>query len=211
MGHQGRRPRHLRHSLTPTGLDARPPAPRSPELQRPLWSPEGVDLSIVPPEVQQAITELIEPTYQEFVVGSADGLERSIGISLTHLLWLEILEQFDMKRQYTQVDAVLNLPGQRHESIAQHLRLIESKVRVGYFLVRIRELAEQAATRSRSAINSPHVLSPGRVVAVVDGSVGSSLTAEVERGNGSTIDNNSAISAGETTGGGPESAKSAAR
>ncbi len=72
----------------------------------PLWVPEGVDLQFVPAEVQQAVGELVQPLYDQFVVGAADGLEKSLGVTITHLLWLEILEQFDIKREYTQVEAV---------------------------------------------------------------------------------------------------------
>jgi hypothetical protein len=193
MGQKQRRPDDVGQSLAPADQGAGPPAPRPPNAQRPLWAPEDADLSVVPPEVQQAITELIEPTYQEFVVEAADGLEKSIGISLTHLLWLELLEQFDMKRQYVQVDAVLNLPGNRHESIAQHLRLVESKVRVGYFLVRIRELAEQAAARPRSAIGPALVLPPDRDCAATDGGGNTSLTAAVLGENEPAVDDNSTI------------------
>jgi hypothetical protein len=116
------------------------PIPTEPRPQNlPLWAPEGVDLQFVPAEVRQAVAELVQPLYDQFVIGAADGLEKSLGVSIAHLLWLEILEQFDLKREYTQVDAVLGLPGNRHEMIDRHLRLIDSKLRVGYFLVRIRE------------------------------------------------------------------------
>lgn len=166
MSHHGRSPR--RSGQLPqqaAGSPARAiPPPRPTDRQRPLWVPEGLDLQFVPAEVQQAVAELIEPMYRQFVIGAADGLERSIGVSLTHLLWLEILEQFDLKREYTQIDAVLNLAGNRHDRIDQHLRLVESKVRVGYFLMRIRELHEQAAARSSGALPCPlDPLAPGRI------------------------------------------------
>jgi hypothetical protein len=121
----------------------------------PLWAPCGIDLKIVPKEVQQAALELIQPLYNQFVLNSSDPLEKSLGVTITHLLWLEILEQFDMKREYTQVNAVLNLPGNRHETIDRHLRLIDSKLRVGYFLSRIREQHKRLAPISPLPLPTP--------------------------------------------------------
>jgi hypothetical protein len=130
-----------------SGNISSPPEPRPQNL--PLWAPDGVDLDFVPPEVQRAVAELVQPLYDQFVIGAADGLEKSLGVTITHLLWLEILEQFDIKREYTQVDAVLGLAGNRHEMIDRHLRLIDSKVRVGYFLVRIRDLRKRLTEQTQ--------------------------------------------------------------
>ena len=122
------------------------------EAGLPLWTPAGLDLERVPEEVQLAAREIVQPVYEQFVVRATDGLEKSLGVTIAHLLWLEILEQFDMKREYVTIDAVLGLPGNRHEAIAQHLRLVAAKVRVGYFLLRIRQLREQAAAMRASPV-----------------------------------------------------------
>jgi hypothetical protein len=124
-----------------------PPAPRDPAT--PFWAPVGVDLDCVPPEVHQAAAELVQPVYEQCVLRAAGGIEKSLGVTVAHLLWLEILEQFDLKREYTEVQAVLRLPGQRREVIDQHLRMLDSKVRVGYILVRLQELRQRAAERER--------------------------------------------------------------
>jgi hypothetical protein len=52
--------------------------PRTDGAQKPLWVPEDIDLDFVPAEVQQAVAELVEPVYKQFVMGSAAGLENSI-------------------------------------------------------------------------------------------------------------------------------------
>jgi len=119
----------------------KPAEPRPQNL--PLWAPAGVDLTVVPPEVQQACAELIQPIYEQFVVKAADGMEKSIGITVSHLLWLEILDQFDIKREYTQIEAVLNISHSRPEMIDRHLKLIDAKLRIGYFLLRIKELRQR--------------------------------------------------------------------
>jgi hypothetical protein len=112
---------------------------------QPLWAPEGVDLDFVPVEIQQSVNEIIKPVYEQFVVTAPDGLERSLGLTLCHLLWLEVLDQFDLKREYTKIDSVLAMEKDRGRIIDQHLRLIDSKVRIGYFLVRLRELRKRLA------------------------------------------------------------------
>jgi len=153
-------PRALR-PVKPKRGQAPAPAPRDP--RKPFWVPEGVDLDFVPAEVQQAVAELIEPVYQQFVLGAADGLERSLGVTITHLLWLEILEQFDLKQEYTQVQSVLGMAGNRQDLIAQHLRLIDSKLRVGYFLVRLREFRQRQSEDSPVPPPIPKGKSPPRL------------------------------------------------
>ena len=128
------------------------PSPTPCSIQNPNlpgWVPQGVDLALVPPEVRQAITELIEPVYRQFVLAATDALEKSLGVTVTHLLWLEVLDQFDMKRQIRD-DMVLRSKGNRHDAIAQHLRVIDAKVRVGYFLVRLQEFRSRLAEREKA-------------------------------------------------------------
>ena len=105
--------------------------------------PQGVDLEVVPKEVREAVAELIQPVYERLVLEVDDPLEKSLGVTVAHLLWLEVLQQFDMKREYVQFAAVLGLSENRGPMIEQHLRIIHSKVRVGYFLARLRELRQQ--------------------------------------------------------------------
>ena len=109
----------------------------------PLWVPQGVDLEVVPAEVRQAVVEVVQPVYERIVLGADDPLEKSLGVTIAHLLWLEVLQQFDLKREYVQFSAVLGLSENRSAMIEQHLRIIYSKVKVGYFLARIRELRQK--------------------------------------------------------------------
>ena len=127
---------------TPTpGLPAVPrSAMTSDQGRRPLWVPQGVDIEVVPEEVRQALAEVVQPVYERMVLQTDDPLERSLGVTIAHLLWLEVLQQFDLKREYVQVSAVLGLSGNRSGLIEQHLRIIYSKVKVGEFLARLRHL-----------------------------------------------------------------------
>ena len=111
-----------------------------PTSPAPLWVPNDVDLHLVPDEVRQAITQIVQPVYERFVIASDDPLEKSPGVTATHLLWLEILQQADLKREYSEITAVLGTQKDHGRDIDQHLRIIKSKVKVGYLLTRIREL-----------------------------------------------------------------------
>ena len=56
------------------------PTPSEPRpTGTPLWTPHGVDLNLVPPEVRQAIAELIQPVYEQYVLRATDALEKSLG------------------------------------------------------------------------------------------------------------------------------------
>jgi hypothetical protein len=136
---QSRRPKRN------TRKDPSPPQPRPQNL--PIWAPDAADLDVVPPEVQQAITDLLQPFYEQYVVNASDGMEKSLGITVVHLLWLELLEQFDIRNEYITIEAVLHTTHDRPEMIDRHLRLIDSKLRVGYFLLRLKELKQQLAVR----------------------------------------------------------------
>jgi hypothetical protein len=122
------------------------PAPAQPRPKdAPLWSPQGADLNLVPPEIRQAITELIQPLYEQYVLNAKDALEKSLGASMAHILWLEVLDQFDIRREYIQFDAVMDMTMNRPAMIERHLRLLGSKLQMGYFLVRIKELRNRMA------------------------------------------------------------------
>jgi len=106
--------------------------------------PEGYELTFVPAEVRHAISCVVQPVYERLVVQSDDPLEKSLGVTVSHLLWLEILQQMDLKRDYTQVTAVLELAADHRPLIEQHLRILDTKVKVGYLLARLRHLRQRA-------------------------------------------------------------------
>ena len=138
---KARRQRQRKQATGPSGLKPEEPAPPTGlDPRRPPWVPAGVDLGFVPAEVVQSIDQIIVPIYEQLVVDAPDPLERSLGVTLVHLLWLETLQQFDMKREYTQICAVLDLPIDTGSTLAGHLRLIDSKLRAGSSLLRLRRL-----------------------------------------------------------------------
>ena len=125
--------------------DAALPARTGGPVGMPAWVPEDVDFDKMPEAVRQAVAEIIEPAYRQLVTEAADPLERSVGVTLVHLMWLEILEQYETNQEYLKT-SILNVPQDRFATIDQHLRTLHTKVKVGYFLTRLREMRRQSET-----------------------------------------------------------------
>jgi hypothetical protein len=140
------------------------PVPSGEHAGRPLWVPEGVDLEVLPDEVRRAVADVVEPVYERFVLGADDPLEKSLGVTVAHLVWLEVLQQFDMKRHYTKVSAVLGLAEDRQGVIDQHLRIIGSKVKVGYLLARLREFRRHQPGGPLGGVDAEPRILPGESV-----------------------------------------------
>ena len=105
----------------------------TPHPPRPYWIPEEIDLAALPKAVQLAVSEILNRAYQELVLGAADALERSAGTTYVHLLWLELLSQFELGNQLAnlQHDQGLAAPP---NLIAQHLRLVGAKQQTVFHL-----------------------------------------------------------------------------
>ncbi|MBN2578227.1 MAG: hypothetical protein JXB10_04480 [Pirellulales bacterium] len=132
--------------------------PRAPD--QPVWTPEGVQWSYVPEAIQQAVRDIIEPIYVESVLRAPDGLEKSLAITLTHLLWLEILDQYEIKQEYANTEALLGLPGSRESQIDRHIRLLDSKIRVGKLLYKFRELRHRIPNLPPPTVQSSLPMTP---------------------------------------------------
>ena len=93
--------------------------------------------------MRQAIPLIIEPAYRQFVVQAADAMERSLGLTMVHLLWLELLSQTDLARDYAEVISVLKLPINFSGLMAEYMKLVHVKLKVGAFLLRLQEFREK--------------------------------------------------------------------
>ena len=111
------------------------------EPVRPYYLPETIDFHALPEPVKGALEVIIEPCYKELVLGAATALERSAGVSVSFLLAMEVLDQFEIGHQ-------LNLSGtsnlgdtsERQLLIARHLRVVGTKQQASGFLLRLQEM-----------------------------------------------------------------------
>ena len=121
---------------------AEPASSGTDALARPRWAPAGVDFHALPAEAQEAVVEILEPAYHQLVRDAADPLEKSTGLTVVHLMWLEILDQLDLGEGYIR-DPFIRSLGNRENLIARHLQIIEAKVKASAVLVRLREFRKE--------------------------------------------------------------------
>ena len=115
----------------------------TPSPSRPYWIPERIDLDALPEALRLAISEIVNPAYQEFVLGAADALQRSAGATYVHLVWLEVLHQCELGQE---LDKFLRPNfgfAAQADMVAQHLRLVGAKQQAGTFLLRVKAFQEK--------------------------------------------------------------------
>ena len=111
----------------------------------PYWVPEGVVYDELPSTLRLAIRDVIEPTYRELVKTARPGLAMSTGLTIVHLLWLEILDQIalDIPNQVVDSDFLAALDTSatdRQRLIERHLRTVGAKLKASELLLRLQAL-----------------------------------------------------------------------
>jgi hypothetical protein len=145
-------------SSTPVAASRRPPRTFSPH---PYWIPAGADFHAWPDDLQRAVVDLVNPSYFELVSRAQAGIARTIGLSIVHLMWLEIIDHMNLAGDalpltspsatpsVEQVLAALEAtsaprPGlSRDELIERHLRLVGAKLKACTLLTALREFKAQ--------------------------------------------------------------------
>jgi hypothetical protein len=129
----------------------------------PHWIPSDYRWNNFPPQVRDAVERIVTPAYRRFVLEAPGELERSVGLTLVHLTWLEICDQIQMallSADPQSLDAVL---GDFDGSLERHLRLASVKCSTAELLMKLRIVDHLAA--GRPPPNSPAAL-PASVEAV---------------------------------------------
>ena len=120
-------------------------------LDIPYWVPTGSAWRNMPEEIRRAIPQVLAPAYRQFVSEASGELERTIGLTLVHLIWLEVCGQVHLAvtaADPTALTAVLQKP---EEMIARHLELVMAKCQAAELLVKMR-LVSQSLQRPASAL-----------------------------------------------------------
>jgi len=134
----------------------------------PHWLADQALLAM-PPHYLDAYTFVLLPTYQELVLEARPGLACSLGVTIVHLLWLELLDQFELQVPAPGKSAAAGntlagapTPGDptasaltngtatagtataessrdRHRLIDRHLRMVGAKLKAHDLLMRLRE------------------------------------------------------------------------
>jgi hypothetical protein len=126
----------------------------------PPWLPVGDRWDDLPEAVRQAVPRILVPAYRQFVLDAPDELQRSVGLTLVHLLWLEVCDQLrlvEVVGDPTSLAATLNNP---ESMIDRHLNLVAAKSQTAELLVKLR-LVNEALARSiapqRPLIQTSHL------------------------------------------------------
>ena len=127
---------------------AQQPLERGPEI--PHWLPRDHRWSAIPPDIRQNILRILAPAYQQIVTEAPNEIERSVGATFVHLMWLEMCDQAKMATAVadpTGLDAVLQNP---NEMIDRHLRLVGVKCKTAALLIKIQSLRQTVEGRTAS-------------------------------------------------------------
>jgi hypothetical protein len=103
-------------------------------------------------ELRQAVPRILAPAYRQFVLDAPGELERSIGLTLVHLIWLELCGQVQLAvvaADPSSLDAILQDPG---EMIDRHLRLATIKCQTAELLVKLRVVNEALDRPQRTLV-----------------------------------------------------------
>jgi hypothetical protein len=106
---------------------------------RPYFIPPGISLADIPKEMQKGLFEIVQPCYEELVLGASTSLERQAGASLTFMLFLELLEQYDLGRLAENLRRSGGIGDSRDKQIDRYLRLVKSKQHVANFIARLQD------------------------------------------------------------------------
>jgi hypothetical protein len=104
----------------------------------PYWIPADSGWGVLPSGVKQAVVEILQPAYRRMVLEARDELERSAGLTLVHLMWLEICEQAFLGDMVGDRQSILVVVNDREASVARHLHLVGAKNSAAELLLKIR-------------------------------------------------------------------------
>ncbi|MHC4874845.1 MAG: hypothetical protein ACYTGL_00015 [Planctomycetota bacterium] len=110
---------------------------------RPYWIPEGVDFSALPADLRTAISTLVSPAYEELVLRAKPGLEQTTGTTIVQFMWLEVLEMFEIGREFMQVDSSPESRQERDAKVSRLLKVVAAKSKASAFWVRIQDFRER--------------------------------------------------------------------
>ena len=91
----------------------------------------------MPEDMRQMVSRILIPAYRRFVLDAPGELERSVGTTLVHLMWLELCGQVQLGKVVADpksLEAILSSPEQM---IDRHLRLTMTKCQTAELLLKL--------------------------------------------------------------------------
>ena len=113
------------------------------DVPRPYWIPAGVDFDSLSAELRAAIMGVVNPAYQSLVLEAAAGLEQSTGLTIVHLLWLEVLDQIELGQSFENGKGDPEASEKRIGMIERYIRMAGAKTKTSNFLLRLHEFRQK--------------------------------------------------------------------
>jgi hypothetical protein len=127
------------------------PAEPPPDAELPYWLwGEGL-WGRLPKGVQKAAIEVIKPAYRHMVLEAQSELERSAGITLVHLLWVEVCDQFAMAGVVADRQWIVSMLSKPEEMIQHHLHLVHAKQQATEMVLKLQAFARLLAQQDQPA------------------------------------------------------------
>jgi hypothetical protein len=104
-------------------------------------------LDELPTELRAVIEGVLTPAYKDLVLGARPGVEQGAGLTVVGMLWLELLEYFELGRSSFSEDSD-DGPDRKEKSIARLLRLAGAKLKASDVLLRLRDARRRWAKES---------------------------------------------------------------
>ncbi len=140
----------------PKKPESKPPRPKAPPLKAepadppgpdiPYWIPNDAGWKKLPQQVREAVPRILAPAYRRFVLEAPGELERSVGLTLVHLTWLELCNQIQLAVASApdSLEAILKDP---EDLLERHLRLATVKCQTAELLLKV-QVVQNALQRS---------------------------------------------------------------
>lgn len=144
--------------------------PKASASALPYWLPRHPHGDSLPRQLRRAVADILEPLYRGLVLDAPDELQRSAGLTVVHLTWLEMCDQVAMSAQAADPNSLLAVLDDFQQRVQHHLELANAKGRATEMLMRIRagtQLVRSLHTQfARTAADTlplaaPSELSPG--------------------------------------------------
>jgi hypothetical protein len=147
-------PKTLRPQSAPP-TEKEPVASPGPDV--PYWIPNDDRWKKLPKQLRDTVLQILAPAYRRFVLEAPGELDRSIGLTLVHLTWLEICDQIkmaDASADPYSIEAILKNPD---DLLERHLRLATIKCHTAELLLKV-QTVQNALQRSAATLPSPLLL-----------------------------------------------------
>jgi hypothetical protein len=124
-------------------------ADNRPRPDIPHWIRNDGRWERLPPGIRETALQILVPAYRQFVLEAPNELERTVGLTLVHLTWLEICEQIKLA-DTSQPGSFESIIGNPREMFNRHLRLTMAKCQTAGMLQRL-QVAQTSLRKSLAA------------------------------------------------------------